>query len=66
VVLCRWTVAARVLVGVMTEKASLTSFTRPAWSLVMTGGAGRVMMKPLTVLLKPEVRQEKAGMTVEA
>ena len=51
VMFCRWTVAARVLAGVMTEKASLTSFTRPAWSYVRTGGAGRVMMKPLTVLL---------------
>ena len=66
VVLWRWTVAVRVLVGVVTEKASLMSFTMPAWSLVKTGGAGRVMTKPLTFLLKPEVRQEKAGLTVEA
>ena len=48
------------------EKASLKSFTMPVWSLVRTGGAGRVMTEPLTVLLNPEVRQEKAGLTVEA
>ena len=49
------------LEGVMTEKASLTSFTRPAWSLLKTGVAGRVMMKPLMVLLNPEVIDNLIG-----
>ena len=53
-------------VGVMTENASFTSFTSPAWSWVRVGGAGRDTVMESTVLVKPAEKQEKAGRTVEA
>ena len=50
------------VVRVTMEKFSLTSFSSLAPSWVRTGGAGRVMLSPFTVLLKPAVKWEKAGL----
>jgi hypothetical protein len=47
------------------EKFSWTSFSNLAPSWVRTGEEGRVRIRLFTVLLKPAVKEENAGRTVE-